>query len=581
MSGILASASGCCDPCQNGVEVQVSLDDLILQQMEALVVDNFAELRALSSEPPFVNVLGSLAAGDDGGGLYYWDAISTAVDDGQDVIQPTHIPSGNAGRYIAYVRSNTTPFSLKWFGAKGVGTNDTTALLLAFNYARTFGVKLYAPKGVYGVTQELVVDWQSFVLQGEGPLNSVIKYIGTTPAASVLHIKHFGSNTHGFYATVTDIAILANVNCTASLKVTRMAHSHFTRVTAQGAGTYNLYCDGIVLCHFSDVSTSATLGLVASPVPYCTFITGVGVLHSNSNVFTNHIMEGATVKGLVLEKSSSQNQFNGGTVEAGKGILIDTGSHANTFINVDCEQNSENDVTMTALCNFNQFNGCLFDNGVRINGLLTSLRNCRIGNVLIDVNATGTWLENCSYGFIPAHSFTDNGIKTMWINRMDLRTAVVSDNRLTGTSSSWSVTAPLIVNSTAGSLYRFEIQERNPVAGHIVFDFVRYNSGAPTTTVMTFGGLFGRVGFNIPVMDDTDALVTIGGALQVGARRTGLQSAVGAIGFDTFLEGQESTVPTAPVVNRGRLFFQDNGAGKTQLAVRFNTGAVQILATEP
>lgn len=39
--------------------------------------------------------------------------------------------------------------------------------------------------------------------------------------------------------------------------------------------------------------------------------------------------------------------------------------------------------------------------------------------------------------------------------------------------------------------------------------------------------------------------------------------------------------PAAGAVNTGLLYVRDNGAGKTQLCVRFNTGAIQVLATEP
>lgn len=48
-----------------------------------------------------------------------------------------------------------------------------------------------------------------------------------------------------------------------------------------------------------------------------------------------------------------------------------------------------------------------------------------------------------------------------------------------------------------------------------------------------------------------------------------------------YYEGSEQAEPDAPAANKGRLFFQDNGAGKTQLAVRFPTGATQVIATEP
>lgn len=44
---------------------------------------------------------------------------------------------------------------------------------------------------------------------------------------------------------------------------------------------------------------------------------------------------------------------------------------------------------------------------------------------------------------------------------------------------------------------------------------------------------------------------------------------------------EQSADPAAPAANGARLFCKDNGAGKTQLCVRFNTGAVQVIATQP
>ena len=48
-----------------------------------------------------------------------------------------------------------------------------------------------------------------------------------------------------------------------------------------------------------------------------------------------------------------------------------------------------------------------------------------------------------------------------------------------------------------------------------------------------------------------------------------------------YVEGAEIPDPSAPATNYGRLYFRDNGAGKTQLVCRFPTGAVQVIATEP
>lgn len=47
------------------------------------------------------------------------------------------------------------------------------------------------------------------------------------------------------------------------------------------------------------------------------------------------------------------------------------------------------------------------------------------------------------------------------------------------------------------------------------------------------------------------------------------------------LEFLERADPPAAGANAGRLYVRDNGGGKTQLVVRFPTGAIQVIATEP
>jgi len=44
---------------------------------------------------------------------------------------------------------------------------------------------------------------------------------------------------------------------------------------------------------------------------------------------------------------------------------------------------------------------------------------------------------------------------------------------------------------------------------------------------------------------------------------------------------QESSDPAAPAADNAIIFCRDNGSGKTQVCVRFATGAIQVLATEP
>lgn len=49
------------------------------------------------------------------------------------------------------------------------------------------------------------------------------------------------------------------------------------------------------------------------------------------------------------------------------------------------------------------------------------------------------------------------------------------------------------------------------------------------------------------------------------------------------IQGEAATAsPDAPTAaGTGKFFFRNNGAGKSQFCVRFPSGAVQIVATEP
>ena len=55
----------------------------------------------------------------------------------------------------------------------------------------------------------------------------------------------------------------------------------------------------------------------------------------------------------------------------------------------------------------------------------------------------------------------------------------------------------------------------------------------------------------------------------------------GRVYTNAFYELGEVATPAAPITNRARLFVRDNGSGKTQLCVRFHTGSVRVISTEP
>ena len=61
-----------------------------------------------------------------------------------------------------------------------------------------------------------------------------------------------------------------------------------------------------------------------------------------------------------------------------------------------------------------------------------------------------------------------------------------------------------------------------------------------------------------------------------------IQIAATAISFeDTPVQMKAIATPPRPANDIGRLFMRNNGSGKTEFCIIFNTGAVQVIATEP
>lgn len=108
-----------------------------------------------------------------------------------------------------------------------------------------------------------------------------------------------------------------------------------------------------------------------------------------------------------------------------------------------------------------------------------------------------------------------------------------------------------------------------------------------TVTILTKNqgdGITNKGGIVIKSQGDTGALLKV---TDYGVTAEPVVQICDATGADVaaietkFLEGSEITDPAAPIADKGRLYYRDSGAGKTQLVVRFPTGAVQVLAEEP
>ena len=143
-----------------------------------VTVGALADLRALSavSGNADVTVRGYYAAGDGGGGQFYWDANSTDADDRGVTIVPASNPS--TGRWKRTVQSE---LNVKWFGAVGDGVVvDTPAIQAALDYVQNHGGgKVFIPAGRYFLDQNITRTLRvgnNTQLEGAGPGTVLISF---------------------------------------------------------------------------------------------------------------------------------------------------------------------------------------------------------------------------------------------------------------------------------------------------------------------------------------------------------------------------------------------------------------------
>ena len=147
-----------------------------------------ADLRATmpATIPDAVFLLGYYVPGDGGGGLFHWEASSTAVDDGGLIIEP----SWNTGSPGRWRRQADHSVSVRWFGAfasptvpGGVAyTGPTVGNVAAFTAAIRsltpdvsagyFGPRVVVPPGLYDMEGTLQID-RSVTLIGAGGYHGV------------------------------------------------------------------------------------------------------------------------------------------------------------------------------------------------------------------------------------------------------------------------------------------------------------------------------------------------------------------------------------------------------------------------
>jgi hypothetical protein len=161
--------------------------------------------------------------------------------------------------------------------------------------------------------------------------------------------------------------------------------------------------------------------------------------------------------------------------------------------------------------------------------------NSAFGFKALTSNTTG--LYNSAIGYQPLYNNTSgNGNNAIGLNALF--------NNTTGGNNSAIGWASLVLNTTGS----------NNIA-------IGFQAGDSITT----GDNNIVIGYNVDADSATESN----------------QINIGGVYFHDRLLYTERADPAAPAANQAVVYARDNGSGKTQLCVRFATGSVQVLATEP
>lgn len=146
-------------------------------------------------------------------------------------------------------------------------------------------------------------------------------------------------------------------------------------------------------------------------------------------------------------------------------------------------------------------------------------------------------------------------------------------------SAGGNIGCGFVLDATSSGGNKFSLFAGGSVAG-VAGGWGMYN--ASTTQFVFVGTAAGNLG--IGNITGPLSKLSVVGNLSVGTNVAAPTNGL-AVSGDTSLLGSltlaELVAPAAPAANKGVLYLEDNGAGKTKLMIRFATGAAQQIAIEP
>ena len=457
-------------------------------------VDNIVALRAKtwpSGRPTQAQVISNWTTGD-GGGLFRWDAASTATDNGGTIIKETAVTTGRWLRQIAD-RINVT-----WFGAIGDGTtNSNTAFDAAAVVAMATGRPFYMPAGSY-----LKTTTTTFSVASKPSDESEISYSIIGDGSGVTEILWNGAS--GFAPFLLQGGTGAGVHHEATIK-------GFKVNSVVGLVGVGLSIDNLAKAQFEDFFTlEMGVGVYASDTlscsfRSCSFIFGnVGVeatrtnfSHPNAISFYSCIFGNNRQWGMTIYGGSNINLF-GGSVE-GNGIA-GTGDRGGVIL----------------LGNPTQEGGCAF----AAYGTYWEAQN-GLADLFVDPGAESFTIkiDGCSFNRISSAFFTTNHILVSQaagegtVNLVVDGTAFKSFNDYVPSSArkviaasslaSVNIQAPLTRNIFENAVEMPDVLDTQPLAT-VTFDGTNGTVFRANPTGLTVTRLSaGEYRFNLPITTNT------------------------------------------------------------------------------
>ena len=164
-------------------------------------VTTMAEFKGLPANvASFVLVEGFNEAGDEGGGIFYWDSYNTSSDDGGVIIAPNGWIG--LGRWHRDFSGNISP---RWFGAKADGSDDSPAFVNALAYCTNNSCALELGHGEYTLASDPGFIPSIVIIMGD----AMLSWSGFAPTINPLipvsdTNRHFNSSTFPIFADDTN-----------------------------------------------------------------------------------------------------------------------------------------------------------------------------------------------------------------------------------------------------------------------------------------------------------------------------------------------------------------------------------------